>query len=154
MKSSVASKVMFQIEPHGAPQIMILFWGADVLWPLSSFATVTLARRGQVICTVVCIIVRRFAFLWSKMPMFQRAGMREGGLPLPPAFQYLNLMTWRAYDLNLVIRYLPWPQNAKTLNRGLQFHFIKQLKNKHPKFKALKLMKITGPNLNCKLFMS
>ena len=25
----------------------------------------------------------------KKMPMFQRAGMREGGLPLPPAFQYL-----------------------------------------------------------------
>ena len=28
----------------------------------------------------------------SKMPMFQRAGMREGGLPLPLAFQYLILM--------------------------------------------------------------
>ena len=28
----------------------------------------------------------------SKMPMFQRAGMREGKLPLPPAFQYLILM--------------------------------------------------------------
>jgi hypothetical protein len=25
--------------------------------------------------------------LWRKMPMLQKAGMREGGLPLPPAFQ-------------------------------------------------------------------
>ena len=58
MKSSVASKVMFQIEPHGAPQIMILFWGADVLWPLSSFATVTLASRGQVICSKRKVVKR------------------------------------------------------------------------------------------------
>ena len=34
----------------------------------------------------------RVACLWSKMPMFQRAGMREGGEPLPLAFQYLILM--------------------------------------------------------------
>ena len=41
--------------------------------------------------------------LWSKMPMFQRAGMREGGLPLPLAFQYVILVIWRACDLNLAI---------------------------------------------------
>ena len=35
--------------------------------------------------------------------MFQRAGMREGGLPLPPAFQYLILTTWKACDLHLVL---------------------------------------------------
>ena len=34
----------------------------------------------------------RVACLWSKMPMVQRAGMREGGEPLPLAFQYLILM--------------------------------------------------------------
>ena len=28
----------------------------------------------------------------SKMPMFQRVGMKEGGRPLPLAFQYLILM--------------------------------------------------------------
>ena len=39
------------------------------------------------------------ACLWSKMPMFQRAGMREGGLPLLLAFQYLIPMIWRACDL-------------------------------------------------------
>ena len=27
-----------------------------------------------------------FRCLWSKMPMFQRARLREGGLPLAPAF--------------------------------------------------------------------
>ena len=35
--------------------------------------------------------------------MLQRAGMREGGEPLPPAFQHLILMIWRPCDLNLVI---------------------------------------------------
>ena len=53
--------------------------------------------------TVMCIIVRRLACLWSKMPMFKRAGMREGGEPLPLAFQYLILMIWRPCDLNLVM---------------------------------------------------
>ena len=37
--------------------------------------------------TVMCIIDHRFVFLLSKMPMFQRAGMREGWLPPPVAFQ-------------------------------------------------------------------
>ena len=31
--------------------------------------------------------------LLSKMPMFQRAGIREEGLPLPPASLYLIPMT-------------------------------------------------------------
>ena len=43
------------------------------------------------------------ACLWSKMPMFQRAGMREEGLSVPLAFQYLILVIWRACDLNLAI---------------------------------------------------
>ena len=45
----------------------------------------------------------RVACLWSKMPMFQRAGMREGGEPLPLAFQYLILMIWIPCDLDLVM---------------------------------------------------
>ena len=44
----------------------------------------------------------RMACLWSKMSMFQRAGMREGGEPPQLAFQYLILMVWRYFDLNLV----------------------------------------------------
>ena len=39
----------------------------------------------------------------NKVPMFQKAGMREGGLSLPPAFQYLFIMMERACDLNLVM---------------------------------------------------
>ena len=38
-----------------------------------------------------------------KMAIFRRAGIREGGLPLPLAFQYLILLIWRPYDLNLVM---------------------------------------------------
>ena len=45
-----------------------------------------------VILTLCLICLRSFAFLWGKMPMFQRAGMREGGKPLPLAFQYLIFM--------------------------------------------------------------
>ena len=35
----------------------------------------------------------RVACLWSKTPMFQGAGIKEGGEPFPLAFQYLILMT-------------------------------------------------------------
>ena len=38
-----------------------------------------------------------------KMAIFRRAGIRERGLPLPLAFQYLILLIWRPYDLNLVM---------------------------------------------------
>ena len=31
--------------------------------------------------------LHRVACLWSKTPMFQRAGMKEGGLQFPLAFQ-------------------------------------------------------------------
>ena len=49
------------------------------------------------------IFIQRVACLWSKMPMFQRAGMKEGGEPHQVAFQYLILMVWRPCDLNLVM---------------------------------------------------
>ena len=87
--------------------------------------------------TVVFIIVRRFACFWSKMPMFQMAGMRDGGLPLPPAFQYFILMTWRACDLNFVMISLLASKCQDFKLSGLQFHFIKQLKNGHHNFKDL-----------------
>ena len=50
------------------------------------------------------------------MPMFQRAGMKKGGLPVPPTFEHLILMIWKACDLNLVLWYLHWLQNSKSLN--------------------------------------
>ena len=34
----------------------------------------------------------RVACLWSRMPMFQRVGIREGGKPLSLAFQYFIFM--------------------------------------------------------------
>ena len=81
----------------------------------------------------------RVACLWIKMSMFQRAGMRKGGLPLPPAIQYLILMIWRACDLNmfLISSLASKCQDFKPADfklRFLQFHFIKQLKNGHSNF--------------------
>ena len=77
------------------------------------------------------------ACLWSKMPMFHRAGMMEGRLPPPPAFQYLILMIWRACDLNLVMISSLASKCQDFKLRGLQFQFIKQLKNGHPNFEDL-----------------
>ena len=56
-----------------------------------------------VICTLCCKYLGSLACLYIKMPMFQRVGLREGGKPLPIAFQYLILMIWRPCDLNLVM---------------------------------------------------
>ena len=58
-------------------------------------------------------------------------------LSLTPALQYLMLMIWRACDLNFVMisSLASKCQNFKL--RGLQFHFIKQLKKECPKFRAL-----------------
>ena len=63
--------------------------------------------------------------------------MREGGEQIPQAFQYLILMIRRPCDLNFV--------NISSLAarcqdfeiRGLQFHFIKWLKNRHFNFEDL-----------------
>ena len=35
---------------------------------------------------------RQFGLFTNVMPMFQRVGMKEGGGPLPLAFEYLILM--------------------------------------------------------------
>ena len=53
--------------------------------------------------TLYCIYLRSLACLRSKMSMFQWAEMREGGEPLPLAFQYLIPMISRPCDLDLVI---------------------------------------------------
>ena len=42
--------------------------------------------------TLCCKSIRSSAFLWCKMPMFRRAGMREGGESLPLTLQYLIFM--------------------------------------------------------------
>jgi hypothetical protein len=72
-----------------------------------------------------------------KTAIFRRVEMREGGLPLPLAFQYLTFVIWRACDLNLVMISLLASKWQDFKLRGLQFHFIKQLKNGHSNFKNL-----------------
>ena len=73
--------------------------------------------------------------LWSKM--LQRTGMREGGLPLPPAFQYLILMTWSACDSNLVI-ISSLDSKWQGLKFGmLVFQLFYEMKWKTSKFKVL-----------------
>ena len=71
------------------------------------------------------------------MPLFQRVGLREGGKPLPLAFQYLILMIWRPCDLNLVMISSLASKCQHFKLRGLQFHYIKWLKNRHSNFKVL-----------------
>ena len=71
---------------------------------------VRICRRLSFTCSVLCCCcaflyyvledrlhsgqkcLPRMACLWSKMPMFQGEGMKEGGEPLPVVFQYLILM--------------------------------------------------------------
>ena len=54
--------------------------------------------------------------------------MREGGKPLPLAFQYLIFMVLRPCDLNLVIVSSLAIKCQHFKLRGLQFHYIKWLK--------------------------
>ena len=70
----------------------------------------------------------RVAYLWSKMSMLQRAGMREGGEPLPVAFQHLILMIWRPCELNLAMIFWLASKCKYFKLRGLQFCYIKWLK--------------------------
>ena len=63
--------------------------------------------------------------------------MREGGKPLPLAFQYLIFMVCRACDLNLVMISLLASKCQHFKLRGLQFHYIKWLKKGHFNFKVL-----------------
>ena len=55
----------------------------------------TINIHGEHNCTLhtlCCKCIGSLACLDCKMPMFQRVGMKEGGVPLPLAFQYLILM--------------------------------------------------------------
>jgi hypothetical protein len=62
--------------------------------------------------------------------MFQRAGMKEGGLPLLSAFQYLILMIRRACYLNLVMISLV-ASKWKVLEFGMPvFHLFYEMKLK------------------------
>ena len=96
------------------------------------------------------------ACFWSEMPMFQRAGWneegRKEGLPLPPAFQYLIILVWRACDLNLVIMSsLAWKcQDFKLRSSLISIH--KTTEKRAPQLWGIAILKPV--NLPHKLFMS
>ena len=72
-----------------------------------------------------------------KIAIFRRVGMREGGLPLPLAFQYLILIIWRPSELSLVMISSLASKCQHFKLRGLQFHLVKWLKIGHFNFKVL-----------------
>ena len=71
------------------------------------------------------------------LKMFRRPGIREGGKPLPLAFQYLIFMVPRPCDLNLVLLSSLATKCQHFKLRGLQFHYIKWMKIGHFNFKVL-----------------
>ena len=96
----------------------------DNKWP--NGITMSWVPRSGHKPTLAVILFGPGGLFMSKMPMVQRAEMREGGLPLPSAFQYLILMipslASKCQDFKL---------------KGLQFHIIKWLKNRDFNFKVL-----------------
>ena len=79
----------------------------------------------------------RVACLWSKVPMFQGAGMNKGGELSPLAFQYLILMIWRHCDLNLVMISL-LASNCQDFKVGMPvFQPFYDMKLKTSNFKVL-----------------
>ena len=93
---------------------------------LSSFG-----QRSQYIqYTVMCIIDHCLAY-------FLDDGYEGRRGPLPLAFQYLIVIIWRPCDFNLVMISSVASKWQHFKLGGLQFHFIKWLKNRHPNFKVL-----------------
>ena len=103
----------------------------------TSFMYVTVCDLPIVDYTLMLVYHCHKPVFTPKIAIFRRAGMKEGGLPLPLTFQYLIFMIWRACVLNLVMISLLASKWQDFKLRGLQFHFIKQLKNGHSKFKDL-----------------
>ena len=63
--------------------------------------------------------------------------MRLEGLPLPPTFQYLILMIWRAYDLNLVMMSSLASKEQVFKVRMTIFQLFYEMKLKTSMFKVL-----------------
>ena len=68
--------------------------------------------------------------------MLQRVGMREGGEPLPLAFQHLIFLLWWPCGLNLVLISSLASKCQHFKLRGLSFHYIKWLKKGIPTLKC------------------
>ena len=73
--------------------------------------------------------------------MFPRAGMKDGGLPLSVAFQYLILVVRRACDLNLAMT-SSLASKWQVLDFGVSiFQPLYEVKSKASKFKVLLFLK-------------
>ena len=103
ISSRVSSIFEFQVwHPNYQKQILtslfsLLNWGTPSTLLSKNMCHILKAQLMRMvwvtyICTLCLICIRSFAFLWCKMPMFRRAGIREGGKPTPLAFQYLIFM--------------------------------------------------------------
>ena len=114
-------------------------------------------RTQLIIVTHVCYIHSGHkcfvwvACLWSKMPMFQRARIKEGGRGATPK----GILIFDSNDMKIL-----WFKFGHEIFTGLevfQFHFIIRLKNEHPKLtKDLPFWSQWRyrPNLYHKLFIS
>ena len=98
-------------------------------------------NNKQLTLTLCCKCLSSLACLECKMPKFQSVGMKEGGGPLPLAFQYLIILVSRPCDLNLVMISSLASKCQHFKHEGLQFHYMKWLKNGHSNF--LKPVKIS-----------
>ena len=101
------------------------------------YYTVASTPAEAKIIHMCCISLLSLVCLRCKMPIFQRVGRREGGGPLPLGCQYLILMTWRPWDLNLVVISSLASKCQHFKHGGFQFHYIKWLKNGHSNFQLL-----------------
>ena len=72
--------------------VATIFWVACTYLARPDLAALIEKLPNCLVCTLCCKCLGSFAFLWCKMPMFRRAGMREGGKPLQLAFRYLIFM--------------------------------------------------------------
>ena len=130
---------------HFKPSFLSTYWLKDKKWKLKDIRyklkinnnATKMKRTVRKRSTLMPFHHCHKSVFRPKMAIFQRAGMREGGLPFPLAFDYLIFMIWRACDLNLVMISLLASKWQDFKLRGLQFHFINQLKNDHPNFKDL-----------------
>ena len=96
--------------------------------------------------TLCCKCLGSLAFLYCKMLMFWRAGMRQGGKPLPLALIYIHTISISMFDFydikslgfefGIMLSSLASKCQHFKL-KGLHFHYTKWLKKGHSNFKVL-----------------
>ena len=92
----------------------------------------------------ICVLKMFAHCLSSKIPIFQKAGISEWGLPLPPAFQYLIPMTlkslWFEFGCDIFSCFMKWNWRHLSLN-SWHFETSKDIKTKF-KSQALHIFRI------------